>query len=188
MDVHCYWPELKCEAKFGVISVPFPPLTHCTHFRDVVRFLLPSHHCDTLSSVSRIDCRCVWSWAAGMAQDRLTQAVSGSLFPTASKGCVVNLWCYVDPQHRFTLCIITLGVGTERWLGTEDKGKPFQNVRICDKLQFCLHFIHLGLWAYLPIYFETGVSLCSPECRGTPYVDYPGLQLPEICLPLPPHY
>jgi hypothetical protein len=33
---------------------------------------------------------------------------------------------------------------------------------------------------------ETGFLLCSLGCPGTSYVDQPGLELTEICLPLPP--
>ena len=39
-----------------------------------------------------------------------------------------------------------------------------------------------------PLVVQDRVSLCSPDCPGTHYVDRAGLKLTEICLPLPPKW
>jgi hypothetical protein len=41
-------------------------------------------------------------------------------------------------------------------------------------------------WFLLFFSFQNRVSLCSPSCPGTCFVDQAGLELTEIHLPLPP--
>ena len=46
-------------------------------------------------------------------------------------------------------------------------------------------------WGWCCFVFQDRVFLCSPGCPGTRSVDQAGLELTEICLPLPPrcvHY
>jgi hypothetical protein len=46
--------------------------------------------------------------------------------------------------------------------------------------------LFLYLFACLFVCLETDFSLCSPSCPGPCSVDQAGLELTEICLPLPP--
>jgi hypothetical protein len=47
-------------------------------------------------------------------------------------------------------------------------------------------FVFVFVLAVLFVFiFQDRVSLCSPDCPGTPSVDQAGLESPEILLPLP---
>ncbi|EDL00943.1 mCG146985 [Mus musculus] len=48
-------------------------------------------------------------------------------------------------------------------------------------------FLGLAIIVFFFFFPEDRVSLCSPGCPGTHFVDHAGLKL-EIRLPLPPEY
>jgi hypothetical protein len=68
-------------------------------------------------------------------------------------------------------------------------------VCVCVCVCVCKHGTRVHVWVQVSgsasgvfLFFRDRVSLCSPGCPGTHSVDQAGLELKEICLPLPPEY
>ena len=173
-----WWCDIEGDSKTGISPTPTPSSLLPVH-------LLSGSHCCVLSS---------WwqggkgSWpktADAIRQNKLTSlpvfSLSSSIHSVYTSGMWADkMWCLISLSLSLSLSIY-IYICLPLWLTTEMRNfKSIPSYRP-KTLGFCF-VLFVCFWVFFVFVFVFGdrVSLCSPGCPGTHFVNQAGLKLRNL--------